>query len=359
MAFSRPVIAGDIEPNSILRIHLDNNAVGSDELADDSVTNSKIAPGAVSSLEIGPDSITETHVSDTAITTPAIAAYAITAAKLAVTALDFWVAKGMRLISASLETNASTNRGVKIDDDKVTVYNNSTGAVAAQLSSTAGSSDLFVDHVWIKNVLMSINETINEFSIYSAFYNASIRLGLGATALLRKYGTFSINDSAQNAILSVMNAAGTVLHSIVLDSQAIRLKGNRLNIEPDNVYLEGTLPTSIWQRATPLMIDGSGKVHLWNYAPQRTFSTTVTVPTGTVIAAGAYWQATASFSVTHPGDGVRAVWCNMPNFPNGSARLVPRINSATNSSAIVRVVNTGTTSTTLSGALTVEVFISV
>lgn len=141
-------------------------------------------------------------------------------------ALDFWTARGMRLVSGSLETNGDPLLGVKVADDVIRIYDTAKRLVA-QLSSTIGSSDLFVDHIWIKNVLFSLNESINEFSLYNAAYDASIKLGMGSTALDRSNLIIALNEASNNIILSIKNA----LTQIRLESGGVRLIGDMIRLE--------------------------------------------------------------------------------------------------------------------------------
>ena len=323
MAFTQPIIGSDIEPNSIERIHLADNSVGPSE--------------------IGPDSIETVHVSSSAITAPKIAAYAITAAKLAVNALDFWTARGMRLVSGSLETNGDPLLGVKVADDAIRIYDTAKRLVA-QLSSTVGSSDLFVDHIWIKNILFSLNESINEFSIYNAAYKASIKLGMGSTALDRSNLLIAMNEAANNIILSIKDT----LTEIRLESSGVRLIGD--------VYMSN-LPESPWNSATPIIPDSNGRLFKWTRAPQRPLYTTFNIPSGTVIAAGNYYQKTVTYSANMPDGTPNLIIANLASYPGGSSYLVPRVNNISATSAVVRIVNVGGTSTTLSGALGVGVSI--
>ena len=331
MAFTQPIIGSDIESNSIERIHLADNSVGPSE--------------------IGPDSIESVHVSNSAITAPKIAAYAVTAAKLAVEALDFWTARGMRLVSGSLETNDDPLLGVKVADDAIRIYDTAKRLVA-QLSSTIGSSDLFVDHIWIKNVLFSLNESINEFSLYNAAYDASIKLGMGSTALDRSNLLIAMNQSANNIILSIKN----VLTEIRLESGGVRIIGDMIRLSSGTVYMSD-LPESAWNAVTPIFSDSNGRLFKWTRAPQRPLYTTFSIPNGTVIAAGNYYQKTVTYSANMPDGTPNLIIANLASYPGGSSYLVPRVNNISATSAVVRIVNVGSASTTLSGALGVGVSI--
>ncbi len=332
MAFTQPIIGSDIEPNSIERIHLADNSVGPSE--------------------IGPDSIETVHVSSSAITAPKIAAYAITAAKLAVDALDFWTARGMRLVSGSLETNDAPLLGVKVADDAIRIYD-TTKKLVAQLSAIGGSSDLFVDHIWIKNVLFSLNETINEFTISIASYRASIALGMGSTALNRDNLLIAMNDSANSIVLSVKD----ILNRIVVDRNAVRIVANALRITSSNVYWESDITVSQWDEAQPFFIDANNKMCQWGRAPRRPIKRTVQIPANTKINAGAYWQTAVTYSATMPDGSPNLVLANLASFPGGSAYLVPRVNNITDTSCLLRVVNTGTSAITITSALDVVVAI--
>ena len=94
-----------------------------------------------------PNSITETEISDDSITSPKIAAYAITAGKLSVDALDFWVAKGMRLISGLIETDEDANKGLKIDSSGLRLYNTASQLVASFLVGADNYANLFVKYL--------------------------------------------------------------------------------------------------------------------------------------------------------------------------------------------------------------------
>lgn len=329
MAFTQPIDGRDIDPNSIERIHIAPNAVGAEELADDSIEN--------------------THISDNAITTPKLAANAITADKIEANAIG---AKHT-ITGAKFQTNELTERGVKIIDDAINMYDMATGKLVAALQAVAGVGDLFLDHIWLPDSTW-LGRLANNAAIRlsSALYDAYIEMGLNSTAIKRSGSIFAMNDSVNNLILSIIGGP-----DITLTPNEIQLKGKVTHSQDtyfngENNYLTA-IPTSLWRHGVkPLFRDSSGKIYEWGNAPSRVVTGAKSIPAFT-LAAGAVRDEVVNMSATANRD---PDWADarFANGPGGASWLTCNVIGWTTNAVTVRIANTYSSSVTLSGALNVS-----
>ena len=336
MAFTQPIDGRDIDPNSIERIHLAPNAVGSTELSNDAVES--------------------THISDNAITTPKLAANSVPADVLAANAVDTATLAANAITSkhtitgAKFQTSALVERGVKIIDDAINMYDMATGKLLAALQAVSGVGDLFLDHIWLPDSVWIGKVGSDAVTrISSAFYDAYIELGLGSTAIKRAGSIIAMNDSVNNLILSIIGGP-----DITLTPNEIQLRGKVSHSQ--DTYFNGVnnyftaIPTSLFRHGVkPLFIDANGRIFEWENAPSRVVTGSKSVAAFT-IASGAVRNEVVNMSATanRTPDWADA---RFANGPGGASWLTCNVVSWTTNTVTVRIANTYSSSITLSGAL--------
>lgn len=286
-----------------------------------------------------------------------LALNSITTPYLAATAID-----GMTVTGATVQTNATANRGVKMKSDGITVYDSS-GTVVGRLregevytyrmtmpgGAFIGKRNSTDPTIALSNPLPDGVEIYGGGSIAgvtgSGYLLQSSSSGSGVSALDGSQMSGRVSD----VFLGWTSRWGSG------DGTSIQLSASTLDFQANSVKFGAWLPASSWQRARPLMLDGNGWVYQWNYAPQRPLMASATIASGTVIASGGFATVNIRFSAAIPdGDTIRSIVADLSNFPPGSAWLTCRVASWTASSAVIRVINTGAASVTLGGALGVR-----
>ncbi|GMA33500.1 hypothetical protein [Litorihabitans aurantiacus] len=98
--------------------HILASSVTADKIAANAITTVKIAAEAITAGKIAADAVTASKIAADAITTRALAANSVTASVLSGTAVD-----GKTVTGATIQSSATWNRGVKVNDNGILAYN--------------------------------------------------------------------------------------------------------------------------------------------------------------------------------------------------------------------------------------------
>lgn len=295
---------------------------------------------------------------------------------------------GGTITGALLQTRAGVEEGIKIDSAGAYFYDDGStnrgtisfylyGDLSSRFSGnglrfwyddaecatvTSGSAGLDLwSKYWVSSDAPEVSFAGNLFNVTSN----NIVLGdvTGANSLKIDAYTWTASFSS----ISFLNANNGGLTVSGLGVASLRGTTARVEVGTDvilrtdaSVYIRKTasnvspLSPSNWQVASPLMLDGNGRMYQWENAPQRPVTTSSSFPSGTTWTPGQVRIWTASYSATSPSGAVRDVLVNFTNFPGGSANLNIRRGVFSSTSCTVYVVNTGNTTTTLGGDLGVQ-----
>ena len=291
---------------------------------------------------------------------------------------------GMTITGGLIQTTAETNRGIKLTSGGLIAYN-SAGNVTATINAAGGAftgytiSGGTITGATIQTEAASNRgvkiTTANQFKAYDSAGVLRTLIEDGwfvtdqvttdwitnkQTNMLQLTGQDITGGSGAMTEITI-SASGIDVRKMGLDPATaapvqtayfwLREPAIYMNDQRNTAFCSVTFPESKWQAATPLIPDGSGRLFRWANAPQRPVMASGSLASGTTIAAGNYRDITVSFSVS---ETPRMIVPDISNFPGGSANLSVRVASWTSTSAVIRIVNSGAAST-LGGALGVRV----
>lgn len=261
---------------------------------------------------------------------------------------------GMTITGATIQTVVTANRGVKIDTAGLRAYDNS-GNLTVQLTGTGGTiKGLNIEGGMVTGATVRTNSTGTRAQLVDnavSWYSNGVLI-----AELFQVGEGLRMLAGQTGFQSDIMVSKDV---DITSDQHIRLRPTAMNAQAGTgrVIIQYDLPVSQWESAEVLFLDANGVLYKWGNAPQRPVVANGTVPAGTAIAPGNFYNLTLYYSVTRTP---RAVLSDIASFPAGSGYLTTRVASWSASSCLVRVVNTGTSTYTVpSGGMAVRAVVLV